>query len=471
MKQQQKQAAARAPHSAPMPRRDHSGHRGSTGPTSPWALSSPSPRWFCGAGAASPDPYAKEDRDARFDRDILDIDALSDGSSVSNLSQEEEEQGERESIRSFGQSQMLVVDVLGGLHPPDSTDEEVILAPNVHKLPECSLVRVMLQSNTEKVTMYCSSDILKMKSPFFGNILLEQEQCAASEPRHLKSAAEKQAMWRSPIVLAESFPYEGAALLERMHENYLLSALVWNSTFCRLSVVWALDEFIDSFAQIIDAHFDKCITFIKTCSWRTNARLLEGMDIAVFSTDLGEDPVLLTGKIVAPDNKIEYSCIRCAIDTSGVASSPNKFRGSSPVFTDTEMHSCVSMTAGSVDSVPGTPITLDQRHYSGDPLVVNVKEPFWVRSDGTKWISPDIYCQLKRDYEVAQTDKRKFWEMLKLLHELPVLNKRCKNRLRTADQVAALFKRKEFCALWSAEAPDCLTADALMCLVSALFDY
>ena len=82
--------------------------------------------------------------------------------------------------------------------------------------------------------MYCSSDILKMKSPFFGNILLEQEQMVNYEPKHDKTATEKQAMWRNPIVLAESYPYEGAALLERMHENYLLTALMWNSTFCRL---------------------------------------------------------------------------------------------------------------------------------------------------------------------------------------------------------------------------------------------
>lgn len=88
--------------------------------------------------------------------------------------------------------------------------------------------------------MYCSSDILKMKSPFFGTVLSDQEQlaaeAAASRPdtAPVKTLAQRVAMWRRPILLAESYPYEAAALLERMHENYLLSALLWNSTFCRL---------------------------------------------------------------------------------------------------------------------------------------------------------------------------------------------------------------------------------------------
>ena len=88
--------------------------------------------------------------------------------------------------------------------------------------------------------MYCSSDILKMKSPFFGTILTEQEQwrgrerdCRSLSPTGLIQG-QGQGMWRSPIVLAESYPYEAAALLGSIHENYLLSALSWNSTFCRL---------------------------------------------------------------------------------------------------------------------------------------------------------------------------------------------------------------------------------------------
>lgn len=205
------------------------------------------------------------------------------GSSISNLS--DEDRDDSKAITSG----LVVVDVLAG----NDHEEDIILAPNVHKLPENSLVKVILQSNNERVVMYCSADILKMKSPFFGNILTEQEVWRPKDsdshrlsPKEIASSG--QGMWRSPIVLAESYPYEAAALLENIHENYLMNALSWNSTFCRLryyslfhaffhikinsvlmlfirlfSVVWALDEFIDTFAHLIDSHFEKCIHFVK----------------------------------------------------------------------------------------------------------------------------------------------------------------------------------------------------------------
>lgn len=85
-------------------------------------------------------------------------------------------------------------------------------------------------------------------------------------------------------------------------------------------------------------------------------------------------------------------------------------------------------------------------------------------------MSPDEFCLSSKKLEVPQGDKRKFWEMIKLLHELPILNKRCKNRIKTAEQVAELFRRKEFTSLWSAEAADCLTSEALMKLASVLLE-
>lgn len=151
------------------------------------------------------------------------------GSPTSSLSQDEAEGMSRALSAS-----LVVVDVLAGA---DQAVEDVILAPNVHKLPESALVKVTLQSNNEKVTMYCSSDILKMKSPFFGNILLEQENWRCKDADVRRGPGDTQSapgLWRSPVVLAEAYPYEAAALLENMHENYLLNALAWNSTFCRL---------------------------------------------------------------------------------------------------------------------------------------------------------------------------------------------------------------------------------------------
>lgn len=174
--------------------------------------------------------------------------------------------------------------------------------------------------------------------------------------------------------------------------------------------------------------------------------------------------------MVAPDGRIDYSCIRCVLDASDLIDSPNRPFLASPVFTDAELRTCASMSPTS-EGAAATPATLDQRTLLPEPLMVAVKEPFWVMGadTGGKWLSPDEFCLSSRKFEIPKGDKRKFWEMMKLLHELPLLNKRCKNRMKTAEQLAQLFKRTEFRALWSAEAADCLTTDALMCLLSALF--
>ena len=166
--------------------------------------------------------------------------------------------------------------------------------------------------------------------------------------------------------------------------------------------------------------------------------------------------------------------MKCVIDTSGIAkaadldSPSSKKHTTSPVYTDPELNTCVSSTTPTGEKVFSPTIFCDTQEFLGDQLCITVSEPFWVKKGDSRWMSPDAYCNSVRDFTAPQCDKRKFWEMLKLLHELPVLNKRCKNRLRTAEQVAALFKRKEFVSLWSLEAPDCLNTEALKCLVSSV---
>lgn len=100
---------------------------------------------MCGGAPGS--PRGPDSR--RFDRDIFDLDAAdparSPGSAVSSLSPDGPEERSGGSGTSAG---LLVVDVLAS---SDQPVEEVILAPNVHKLPESALVKVSLQSNSEKV--------------------------------------------------------------------------------------------------------------------------------------------------------------------------------------------------------------------------------------------------------------------------------------------------------------------------------
>ncbi len=107
-------------------------------------------------------------------------------------------------------------------------------------------------------------------------------------------------------------------------------------------------------------------------------------------------------------------------------------------------------------------------NFCEQPICINISEPFWVL-DNNNWITADEYCSKSVSSILHQTDKRKFWEMMKLLHDLPILNRRCHNRLKTPTQVATVFKRKEFNSLWSTEAADCLNEETLKMIVGNTF--
>ncbi len=63
------------------------------------------------------------------------------------------------------------------LYPPISfSTASKIVAPNVAKLSQSSIVEINLKSNAEDVIVVCSVDILKMKSLYFQSLLLEQEK-------------------------------------------------------------------------------------------------------------------------------------------------------------------------------------------------------------------------------------------------------------------------------------------------------
>ena len=124
-----------------------------SGPQSPWALSSPT-GWLCGGAPGGGSPRGPDSR--RFDKDIFDLDAAdvdrTTGSAVSSLSPGGPEDLDGHSGGNDQSAGLLVVDVLAC---SDQAVEEVILAPNVHKLPESALVKVSLQSNSEKVRVDC----------------------------------------------------------------------------------------------------------------------------------------------------------------------------------------------------------------------------------------------------------------------------------------------------------------------------
>lgn len=185
-------------------------------------------------------------------------------------------------------------------------------------------------------------------------------------------------------------------------------------------------------------------------------------------------------------------CIRIVVDSSGqipyfhVCCKPS-------IFSDT---SCSSNTTGFSDShsplsgkfMPVTNALVqasiisprsrssvlfqnDHPHFSPSDIVV-VQEPFWVQEStgNSPWMAADDASKQLIDSKVTLLDKRKFWEMLKLVQDIESLNLFCRNRLKTASLIADTLGRVEYCSLWSSEAPECLTQEALFALLTKKFN-
>jgi hypothetical protein len=116
--------------------------------------------------------------------------------------------------------------------------EARIVAPHVSKLSPYSAVEVRLQSTSESVAVLCSVDVLKMRSGFFHDILNEQEKNLAS--KHSNSSVsinhplQSNLLWRDPIIIPETSPFEAAAFLESLHEGRTLFKGEWNYCWARL---------------------------------------------------------------------------------------------------------------------------------------------------------------------------------------------------------------------------------------------
>ena len=114
-----------------------------------------------------------------------------------------------------------------------SQHEAKIVAPNVSKLSAHSVVEVRLQSNRECVAVLCAVDVLKMRSGFFHDVLVEQEHKQRSDLQPTAGDAPG-ILWREAIVVPESSPFEAAAYLESLHEGRALFRGDWNLCWARL---------------------------------------------------------------------------------------------------------------------------------------------------------------------------------------------------------------------------------------------
>ena len=207
--------------------------------------------------------------------------------------------------------------------PPHSTmqGEARIVAPNVSKLSPQSAVEVRLQSNTESVAVLCSVDVLKMRSTFFHDLLLEQERSSAllHNDKTVLNMINGNIMWREPISIPEPSPFEAAAFLESLHEGRALFRGEWNLCWARLrnlwthiyivvepsnirypprllrSVSWVVEELVAEFASQIEVHMDKITSIVSQHHWRTNPNVLLGMRVAVFRKTANPSPTVVTG--------------------------------------------------------------------------------------------------------------------------------------------------------------------------------
>jgi hypothetical protein len=121
-----------------------------------------------------------------------------------------------------------------GLRPIQG--EARIVAPNVSKLSPFSAVEVRLESASETVAVLCSVDVLKMRSSFFHDILSDQEKnvLAGGNQSMTSTALQGSVLWRDPIIITESSPFEAAAFLESLHEGRVLFRGEWNLCWARL---------------------------------------------------------------------------------------------------------------------------------------------------------------------------------------------------------------------------------------------
>ena len=113
-------------------------------------------------------------------------------------------------------------------------DEPRIIAPNVSKLSPRSVVEIRLQSTNECVAILCSVDVLKMRSSFFYEVLNEQEDSRAYGSR------EQHDIWRHPLLIPETSPFEAAAFLESLHEGRSIFKGDWVYCWARLRYVFSV---------------------------------------------------------------------------------------------------------------------------------------------------------------------------------------------------------------------------------------
>lgn len=114
------------------------------------------------------------------------------------------------------------------------------------------------------------------------------------------------------------------------------------------------------------------------------------------------------------------------------------------------------------------------------PLVGEVTTPFWVQNgEGVTWADPDDLCMKEINAAICQSDKTILWEMIIAIIEHPCLALRDEHigqrgmfshAIRNAQDVADIFKRMEYRALWTPEAASSLPLSICADLIGSIYN-
>ncbi len=337
---------------------------------------------------------------------------------------------------------------MSGTNKTQETAEPRIVAPNVSKLSPQSVIEVRLQSLNESVAVLCSVDVLKMRSGFFHQVLAEQERHRVN--KSVTSSCDN--IWREPITIPETSPYEAAAFLESLHEGRAISKGEWNYCWTRLSVNWITEDLAIEYAQQIEKHVHKLCTLISDNNWRTNPQVLAGMRIAAFKKGPTPIPTIAIGTVIDATNSTPYSKVRVSFDTDKANSANN------------------ALNSFNLSS-PRPSSTVQSQDTKNEMIIGEISEPFWIQcTKDSPWMEPDelFYNEAKR--LISSNDKRVFWEMVRAIIEMPELSARCKAaRIRDQKDLAAIFKKPEFKILWTSDASNIIPKEAAAELITAAY--
>ncbi len=267
-----------------------------------------------------------------------------------------------------------------------------IVAPNVGKLGEASVVEVRIQSAEETVAVLCAIDVLKMRSQYFYDILSKRVESSSSrDDEHGKKTRRGLLL---PVVLNDVAPFECASFLESLHDGKCLTACgEWSFHWARLAVLWAVQDVVCEIAAVVDKHVDAMLNRVDLNCWRTNCDVLSGFRVAIFRRTSSAVPTILTGTILDGNLTTGPNAIRLSFDQKTPSTPKTKWTPAINTFTYSGASGRVKhelLRDTKIDNMDGwddfaqsstacelVDCEADRQMLSSGTVTLEIKEPIW----------------------------------------------------------------------------------------------